>query len=113
MLAQLRLDVFGILRYMIGGIEGTRIFVSTIFGCNDITALIPAAYSEERNCFRCKTFEVHSERTLYIKSEGRHTLKGEVEKIYLVCYPIWEKKETPCNNRVGVHKALNYQTGSF
>ena len=34
--------------------------------------------------------------TLYIKLEVGQTIKGDIEKIYLVCYPIFEKKETSC-----------------
>ena len=38
--------------------------------------------------------------TLYIKLEVRQTIKGDIEKIYLVCYPIFEKKETSCKEIV-------------
>jgi hypothetical protein len=34
--------------------------------------------------------------TLYIKMEVGQTIKGGIGKIYLVCYPIFEKKETSC-----------------
>jgi hypothetical protein len=34
--------------------------------------------------------------TLYIKPEAGQTIKGDIEKIFLVCYPIYEKKETSC-----------------
>jgi len=40
--------------------------------------------------------QVPSETTLYIKLEVGQTIKGDIEKIYLVCYPIFEKKETSC-----------------
>jgi hypothetical protein len=39
--------------------------------------------------------KVAFEPTLYIRSEGGHTPEGEVEKNYLICYPIWEKKKPP------------------
>jgi len=39
--------------------------------------------------------QVAPEPTLYIETEGGYTPKGEVEKNYLVCYPVWGKKETP------------------
>jgi hypothetical protein len=35
-------------------------------------------------------------RALYIKLRGEHTPKGEVGKIYLVCYSTFRKKETSC-----------------
>ena len=35
-------------------------------------------------------------RALYIRTQGGHTPKGEVEKIYWVCYLIYKKKETSC-----------------
>jgi hypothetical protein len=38
--------------------------------------------------------------TLYIKLGVRQTIKGDIEKIYLVCYPIFEKKETSCKEIV-------------
>jgi hypothetical protein len=34
--------------------------------------------------------------TLYIKLEVGQAIKGDIEKIYLVCYPILEEKETSC-----------------
>ncbi len=34
--------------------------------------------------------------TLYIKLEVGQTIKADIGKIYLVCYPIFEKKETSC-----------------
>ena len=39
-------------------------------------------------------------RSLYIKLEVGQTIKGDIEKIYLVCYPIFEKKETFCKEIV-------------
>ena len=33
---------------------------------------------------------------LYIKVEAGQIIKGDIEKIYLVCYPIFEEKETSC-----------------
>jgi hypothetical protein len=39
--------------------------------------------------------EVAFEPTLYMKLEVEQTPKGEVEKNYLVCYPIWGKKKPP------------------
>ena len=35
-------------------------------------------------------------RALYIKTQGVHTPKGEVDKIYWVCYLTFWKKETSC-----------------
>ena len=37
--------------------------------------------------------------SLYIKLEVGQTIKGDIEKIYWVCYPIFEKKETSCKER--------------
>jgi hypothetical protein len=37
---------------------------------------------------------------LYIKLEVRQIIKGDIEKIYLVCYPIFERKETSCKEIV-------------
>jgi hypothetical protein len=34
--------------------------------------------------------------SLYIKLEVGQTIKGGIGKIYWVCYPIFEKKETSC-----------------
>jgi len=34
--------------------------------------------------------------TLYIETRKGHTPKGEGGKNYLVCYPLWRKKETSC-----------------
>jgi hypothetical protein len=38
--------------------------------------------------------------SLYIKLEVRQIIKGDIEKIYLVCYPIFERKETSCKEIV-------------
>jgi len=35
-------------------------------------------------------------KALYINSHVGQTPKGEGDKIYLVCYLTWEKKETSC-----------------
>jgi hypothetical protein len=43
---------------------------------------------------------VKVKEALYIKLQVGHTPKGEVEKNYLVCYPIFEKKETSCKEIV-------------
>jgi hypothetical protein len=37
-----------------------------------------------------------AKRSLYIKLEVGQTIKGGIGKIYWVCYPIFEKKETSC-----------------
>ena len=50
---------------------------------------------------------------LYIKLEVGQTIKGDIEKIYLVCYPILEKKETSCKEIVWGHTTQNYLDRRF
>ena len=57
--------------------------------------------------------QVHSETTLYIKLEVGQTIKGDIENIYLVCYPIFGKKETSCKSRVRALGGSKNQTGGF
>jgi hypothetical protein len=52
-------------------------------------------------------------RSLYIKLEVGQTIKGDIEKIYLVCYPIFEKKETSCKEIVWSHATQNYSDRRF
>ena len=51
--------------------------------------------------------------SLYIKLEVEQTIKGDIEKIYLVWYPIFEKKETSWKEIVWGHTTQNYLDRRF
>ena len=51
--------------------------------------------------------------SLYIKLEAGQTIKGDIEKIYLVCYPIFERKETSCKKIGWGHTTQNYLDRRF
>jgi len=50
---------------------------------------------------------------LYIKLEVGQTIKVDIENIYLVCYPIFEKKETSCKEIGWGHRTQNYLDRRF
>ena len=56
---------------------------------------------------------VKVKEALYIKLEVGQTIKGDIENIYLVCYPIFGKKETSCKSRVRALGGSKNQTGGF
>jgi hypothetical protein len=45
--------------------------------------------------------------------EVGQTIKGAIEKIYLVCYPIFGKKETSCKEIGWGHPTQNYLDRRF
>jgi len=58
-------------------------------------------------------FYAFSAQTLYIKLEVGQTIKGDIEKIYLVCSPILGKKETSCKEIVWGDATQNYTDRRF